>query len=71
MIKLSLKTMAMVFAALFGSLFMATAALADPGGYFIITNNASVKVDRTYESYTQAYWKKFQSSIPIVSQRVV
>jgi hypothetical protein len=64
MIKLSLKTIAMAVAALFGSLFMGGAALADPGGYFIITNNAKVKVDLTYESYTQAYSRNFQPNIP-------
>lgn len=55
---------AIAAAAVLGSVSIASAASAAPGGSYIITNNASVKVDNTADSFSSSsYIKKFASDI--------
>lgn len=55
---------AVFLSAAIGSLAIAGAASADPGGTYLITNNATVPLDRIAESFSSRYWKDIPLSIP-------
>ncbi|MCA6278089.1 MAG: hypothetical protein IM662_10100 [Phenylobacterium sp.] len=55
---------AVFLSAAIGSLAIAGAASADPGGTYLITNNATVPLNRTAESFSSSYRKNIPLSIP-------